>query len=51
MLTRRERDVLAALCAPLAADRPIAMPASIRDIAAELVVTEAAVKQHLLNLL
>ncbi len=50
VLTRRERDVLAALCGPLASDRPVAMPASIRDIAAELVVTEAAVKQHLLNL-
>ena len=50
LLTRREQDVLAALCEPLAADRPVAMPASIRDIAAELVVTEAAVKQHLLNL-
>jgi tetratricopeptide (TPR) repeat protein len=49
-LTRRERDVLAALCRPLASSRPVAMPASIRDIAAELVVTEAAVKQHLLNL-
>ncbi|HET9613288.1 MAG TPA: hypothetical protein VFP22_00635 [Candidatus Limnocylindrales bacterium] len=49
-LTRRERDVLAALCRPLASDRPVAMPASVREIAAELVVTEAAVKQHLLNL-
>jgi tetratricopeptide (TPR) repeat protein len=50
VLTRRERDVLAALCGPLASDRPVAMPASIRDIAAELVVTQAAIKQHLLNL-
>lgn len=49
-LTRREQDVLAALCRPLASNRPVAMPASTRDIAAELVVTEAAVKQHLLNL-
>jgi tetratricopeptide (TPR) repeat protein len=49
-LTRRERDVLAALCRPLASDQPVAMPASIRAIAAELVVTEAAVKQHLVNL-
>lgn len=49
-LTRRERDVLAALCRPLASDRPVAMPAATREIAAELVVTEAAVKQHLLNL-
>ena len=50
VLTRRERDVLAALCRPLASELPVAMPASIREIAAELVVTEAAVKQHLLNL-
>ncbi len=49
-LTRRERDVLAALCRPLASELPVAMPASVREIAAELVVTEAAVKQHLLNL-
>jgi DNA-binding NarL/FixJ family response regulator len=50
VLTRRERDVLTAQCGPLASGRPVAMPASIREIAAELVVTEAAVKQHLLNL-
>lgn len=49
-LTRRERDVLAALCRPLASGGPVVMPATIREIAAELVVTEAAVKQHLLNL-
>lgn len=50
VITRRERDVLRALCRPLAAGRPFAEPASLRDIAAELVVTEAAVKQHLLRL-
>ena len=50
VLTRREHDVLSALCAPLGSDLPVAMPASIREIAAELVVTDAAVKQHLLNL-
>ncbi len=49
-LTRREREVLAALCRPLESDVPVALPASVREIAAELVVTEAAVKQHLLNL-
>jgi tetratricopeptide (TPR) repeat protein len=49
-LTRRERDVLAALCCPLTTSGPVVMPATIREIAAELVVTEAAVKQHLLNL-
>jgi ATP/maltotriose-dependent transcriptional regulator MalT len=49
-LTRRERDVLHALCRPLAASTPFRQPASIREIAAELVVTEGAVKQHLLRL-
>jgi DNA-binding NarL/FixJ family response regulator len=49
-LTRRERDVLHALCAPLATAAPFSQPASIRAIAKELVVTEAAVKQHLLRL-
>ena len=49
-LTRRERDVPTALCRPLASELPVAMPATVREIAAELVVTEAAVKQHLLNL-
>ena len=49
-LTRRERDVLAALCRPLTTSGPVLMPATVREIAAELVVTEAAIKQHLLNL-
>jgi hypothetical protein len=49
-LTPRERDVLHALCRPLASSAPFPQPASIRAIAAELVVTQAAVKQHLLNL-
>jgi Inner membrane component of T3SS, cytoplasmic domain len=49
-LTRRERDVLRALCRPLASAEPFPQPASIRAIAQELVVTEAAVKQHLLHL-
>lgn len=49
-LTRREVDVVAALCKPaLCADAFVA-PATARDIAADLVVTEAAVKQHLLRL-
>jgi pSer/pThr/pTyr-binding forkhead associated (FHA) protein len=49
-LTRRERDVLAALCRPLFSSEPFPQPGSIREIAAELTVTEAAVKQHLLRL-
>jgi pSer/pThr/pTyr-binding forkhead associated (FHA) protein len=49
-LTRRERDVLHALCRPLASVEPFSQPASIRAIAKELVVSDAAVKQHLLRL-
>jgi FHA domain len=49
-LTRRERDVLHALCGPLASSQPFSQPASIRGIAKELVVSDAAVKQHLLRL-
>jgi predicted component of type VI protein secretion system len=49
-LTGRERDVLAALCRPLLARDLFTEPASTRAIADELVVTQAAVKQHLANL-
>jgi pSer/pThr/pTyr-binding forkhead associated (FHA) protein len=49
-LTPRERDVLLALCRPLFSGRSFAEPASMRQIAEELVVSEAAVKQHLLRL-
>ena len=49
-LTARERDVLVALCQPLLAGGVFTEPASIRQIAADLVVSQAAVKQHLLRL-
>ncbi|HYK29383.1 MAG TPA: FHA domain-containing protein [Streptosporangiaceae bacterium] len=49
-LTRREVDVVAALCKPALSDEAFVAPATARDIAADLVVTEAAVKQHLLRL-
>jgi hypothetical protein len=49
-LTAREHDVLAVLCGPLLDRDLFTEPASIREIAAELVVSEAAVKQHLANL-
>ena len=49
-LTPRERDVLVALCRPLLAGDAFTEPASSRAIAAELVVSEAAVKQHLSRL-
>src|SRR5262249_837390 len=49
-LTARERDVLLALCRPLLMGDAFTEPASIRAIAAELVVSEAAVKQHLSRL-
>ncbi len=49
-LTRREIDVLASLCRPALSDEAFALPATAHEIAADLVVTEAAVKQHLLRL-
>jgi len=49
-LTRRELDVLSSLCRPALSDQAFAVPATAREIAADLVVTEAAVKQHLLRL-
>ena len=49
-LTQRERDVLVALCRPLLTGDAFTEPASIRAVAAELVVSEAAVKQHLSRL-
>jgi hypothetical protein len=49
-LTRRELDVLTSLCRPALSDEAFATPATAIEIAADLVVTEAAVKQHLLRL-
>jgi len=49
-LTTRERDVLLALCRPLLTGDAFTEPASTRAIATELVVSEAAVKQHLSRL-
>ena len=49
-LTRRELEVLTALCRPALRQDAFVAPASAREIADELVVTEAAVKQHLLRL-
>lgn len=49
-VTPRERDVLVALCKPATSDELFVEPASVREMAQELAVTDAAVKQHLLNL-
>src|ERR1700677_2096744 len=49
-LTRRELDVLISLCRPALSDDAFVTPATAREIASDLVVTEAAVKQHLLRL-
>ncbi len=49
-LTRRELDVIASLCRPAMSEDAFVTPATAREIAADLVVTEAAVKQHLLRL-
>jgi predicted component of type VI protein secretion system len=49
-LTRRELDVLVSLCRPALSDDAFVTPATAKEIASDLVVTEAAVKQHLLRL-
>jgi hypothetical protein len=49
-LTRRELDVLISLCRPALCDDAFVTPATAKEIAGDLVVTEAAVKQHLLRL-
>lgn len=49
-LTAREHDVLVALCRPLLDRDMFTEPASTRAIGEELVITQAAVKQHLANL-
>ena len=49
-ITRREREVLLALCRPVFSGDVFTEPASIRDIARKLVISEAAVKQHLVRL-
>jgi DNA-binding CsgD family transcriptional regulator len=49
-LTPREREILLALCRPMVPSDVFREPATIRQIAGELVVTEAAVKQHLSRL-
>jgi DNA-binding CsgD family transcriptional regulator len=42
--------VLVALCRPATSSELFVEPSSVREIAALLTVSEAAVKQHLLNL-
>ncbi len=49
-LTPRERDILVALFAPALEPGAFTEPAGTREIAAALVISEAAVKQHLSNL-
>lgn len=50
LLTAREREVLVCLCGPLLEGNLFTEPAAVREVAARLVVTEAAVRQHLLRL-
>ena len=49
-LTRREREVLIALCRPVVSRDVFTEPAAIQQIASELGVSGGAVKQHLLHL-
>ena len=48
--TRRELDVLVSLCRPALSEEAFVTPASPREIAQDMVVSEAAVKQHLVRL-
>ncbi len=49
-LTRRERDVLLELCAPVLSQNVLSEPATVQEIATNLVLTESAIKKHLLRL-
>jgi FHA domain len=49
-ITRRELDVLIALCRPALSDDAFITPATASQIASDMTVTEAAIKQHLLRL-
>lgn len=49
-VTPRERDVLLALCRPAASPELFVEPASVREMAQSLDVSEGAIKQHLVNL-
>jgi len=49
-LTRREDDVLRALFLPVRSGELFTEPSSTREMAAALVVSEAAIKQHLAHL-
>ena len=49
-VTPREREVLIALCRPMFSGDVFTEPSSIRAIAGELYISDAAVKQHLLRL-
>jgi hypothetical protein len=46
-LTRREREMLVALCRPILGSSPFPQPATVRELAEHFVVSEAAVKFHL----
>jgi pSer/pThr/pTyr-binding forkhead associated (FHA) protein len=49
-VTPRELDVLVALCRPLMSSQSFAQPATMQEMADELVVTTASIKFHLANL-
>lgn len=50
VLTRREHEVLVALCRPMLEEDVFTTPASTRQVAADLYISEDAVKQHLARL-
>ena len=50
MLTKREREILVALCRPLLGGEPFPQPGTVKDLAEQFVVSEAAIKFHLSSL-
>lgn len=50
LLTRREHEVLIALCRPMLSGEPFSQPATVREIAGEFSISTEAVKFHLRNL-
>lgn len=49
-LTKREREVLVALCRPMLANQAFPQPATVKELAEQFVVSEAAIKFHLSSL-
>jgi DNA-binding NarL/FixJ family response regulator len=50
VLTKREQEILVALCRPLLGGQPFPQPGTVKELAEQFVVSEGAVKFHLSSL-